>query len=141
MFVRSALGDAMAALTPLLVLLVVLGVVLGIADRWLTTGTLAGPHGLLQAARPSVPATGRRPLQVVAADLRRLARQLALVPAGAPLVRWQALWTAYDAVLMEAAQQLEVEHELGATCVGMPRDIERLRVLAALESAGLVVRG
>ena len=40
-------------------------------------------------ARP--PRTARRPLQVVAADLRRLGRQLALVPAGAPLARWQAL--------------------------------------------------
>ena len=131
----------MAALTPLLVLLVVLAAVLGLVDRWLSTGTLTSSRGHLQPARPSVPMTGRRPLQVVAADLRRLARQLALVPAGAPLVRWQALWTAYDAVLMEAAEQLEVEHELGATCVGMPRDIERLRVLATLESVGLVVRG
>jgi hypothetical protein len=78
---------------------------------------------------------------VVAADLRRLSRQLALVPSGAPLVRWQALWTAYDAVLMEAAEQLEVAHELTTTCVGTPRDIERLRILAALEGAGLVVRG
>ena len=49
---------------------------------------------------------------MVAADLRRLSRQLALVPAGAPLVRWQALWAAYDDVLIEAAAQLEVPHEL-----------------------------
>jgi hypothetical protein len=82
-----------------------------------------------------------RPIQVVAADLRRLSRQLALVPAGAPLVRWRALWFAYDAVLMEAAELLEVPHDLPGTPVGMARDIERLRVLAALEGAGLVVRG
>ena len=30
------------------------------------------------------PRTNRRPIQVVAADIRRLARQLSLVPAGAP---------------------------------------------------------
>jgi hypothetical protein len=83
----------------------------------------------------------RRPVQVVAADARRLSRQLGLVPAGAPLVRWKALWTAYDAVLMEAAEQLEVAHELHSTCLGTPRDIERLRVVAALECAGLAVRG
>ena len=82
-----------------------------------------------------------RPIQVVAADLRRLSRQMALVPAGAPLVRWKALWTAYDAVLAEAAEQLDVAHELDTTCLGTPRDIERVRVLAALEAAGLVVRG
>jgi hypothetical protein len=82
----------------------------------------------------------RRPIQVVAADLRRLSRQLALVPAGAPLVRWQALWAAYDDVLVEAAAQLEVPHALPGTPQGMARDVERLRLLAALEGAGLAVR-
>jgi hypothetical protein len=81
-----------------------------------------------------------RPIQVVAADLRRLARQLALVPAGAPLVRWQALWTAYDVVLGEAAAQLGIPHELATTPSGMARDLERLRLLAALEGAGLAVQ-
>jgi hypothetical protein len=90
--------------------------------------------------RPNVDPT-RRPIQVVAADLRRLSRQLALVPAGAPLVRWKALWFAYDAVLTEAAEHLEIPHDLPATEVGIARDIERLRVLSALEGAGLVVRG
>jgi len=83
----------------------------------------------------------RRPLEVVAADLRRLSRQLALVPAGAPLVRWRALWFAYDAVLTEAADLLEVPHDLAGASVGIARDIERLRVVSALEGAGLVVRG
>jgi hypothetical protein len=133
----------MAALAPMLALLVVMVVVLRFFGRWLSTGSFARqrPREWAHHARPAVPEQTRRPLQVVAADLRRLARQLSLVPSGAPLVRWQALWNAYDAVLMEAAEQLEVAHELGATCVGMPRDIERLRVLAALESAGLVVHG
>jgi len=84
----------------------------------------------------------RRPIQVVAADLRRISRQLALVPAGSPLVRWKALWAAYDGVLVEAADMLEVRHDLGGQPVaGMSRDIERVRVLAALETAGMVVRG
>ena len=128
----------MPALTPMLSLLVVLAVGLHLVDRWLSAGTLVWRRA---AHRPAATESARRPLQVVAADLRRLSRQLALVPSGAPLVRWQALWTAYDAVLMEAAEQLEVVHELTATCVGTPRDIERLRIVAALEGAGLVVRG
>ena len=37
------------------------------------------------------PAPGRRPLQVVAADVRRLGRSLALVPAGVPMARRRAL--------------------------------------------------
>jgi hypothetical protein len=98
-------------------------------------------HRLLRRHPRPAPEPMRRPLQVVAADLRRLARQLALVPAGAPLVRWQALWTAYDEVLVEAAEQLEVPHELATAPVGMARDLERLRVLAALECAGLAVHG
>jgi hypothetical protein len=91
---------------------------------------------------PEPISTTRRPIQVVAADLRRLSRQLALVPSGSTLVRWKALWSAYDGVLMEAAEMLEVPHELTEQPVaGMARDLERVRVLAALEGAGLVVRG
>jgi hypothetical protein len=98
------------------------------------------PAARREFAPPLVAA--RRPLQAVAADLRRLDRQLALVPAGASMVRWRALWTAYDGVLMEAAELLEVRHELRELprLISTERDIERLRVLAALEAAGLVVR-
>jgi hypothetical protein len=90
--------------------------------------------------RGSVPVTRRRPVQEVAADLRRLARELAAVPAGAPFIRWQALQTAYDRVLVEAAESLEVPHTLPDLPMGSARDIERLRVVCALEATGLVVQ-
>jgi hypothetical protein len=90
-------------------------------------------------ARRTPPRPERRAIQVVAADLRRLSRELAAVPAGAPLVRWKALWHAYDRVLVEAAELLDVPHDLAAAPIGIPRDIERLRVLCQLEAAGLVV--
>jgi hypothetical protein len=90
--------------------------------------------------RNAAPVTHRRPLQLVATDLRRLARELAAVPAGAPFVRWQALQVAYDRVLVEAAETLEVEHSLPDLPVGSARDIERLRMVCALEAAGLVVQ-
>ncbi len=114
---------------------------LSLIDRWVT-GRPARHRWRRRRrrAQPAVQAVGR-PIQVVAADLRRLSRQLALVPAGAPLVRWQALWAAYDDVLVEAAAQLEVPHELPTTPNGLARDLERLRLLAALECAGLAVRG
>jgi hypothetical protein len=129
-------------------LLGVFWVELPLLDRWLLRRgrhdrePRRAPRYVLRGnrVRPNVDPS-HRPIQVVAADLRRLARQLALVPAGAPLVRWRALWFAYDAVLMEAAEVLEVPHDLPGTEVGIARDIERLRVLAALEGAGLVVRG
>ena len=133
------MATLVAQLTLAFALLAGLAVGLTLADRWVAGG-LPRRHRLRRTRRPA-PEPSRRPLQVVASDLRRLSRQLSLVPAGAPLVRWQALWGAYDRVLVEAAEQLEVAHELSATPVGMPRDIERLRVLAALEGAGLAVRG
>ena len=112
---------------------------LGIAAVLLAALLTVADRGIDRPA-PS-PEPVRRPLQVVAADLRRLSRQLALVPAGASLVRWKALWAAYDDVLIEAADLLEVPHELPDAPAGMARDLERLRLLAALEGAGLTVRG
>jgi hypothetical protein len=125
----------------LLVVVAMLGAlaaVLAAADRWVS-GRPVRYRFPRRRSRPA-PEPMRRPVQVVAADLRRLGRQLALVPAGAPLVRWQALWAAYDDVLVEAAEQLQVPHELATTPLGMERDLERIRVLAALEGAGLTVR-
>jgi hypothetical protein len=98
------------------------------------------PRKVARGRRVHGPVTSRRPVQAVAADLRRLARELAAVPAGAPYIRWQALQTAYDRVLTEAAELLEVPHTLRDLPMGTPRDIERLRVVCALESAGLVVQ-
>ena len=87
------------------------------------------------------PRTNRRPIQVVAADIRRLARQLSLVPAGAPMARRRALAAAYDDVLIEAAALLEIPHQMRTIPDGRARDVERLRLQAALEGAGLAVHG
>jgi len=125
-------------LAPVLGVVGALAVGLTLLERWLSGRPSRRRSG---RAHHTASEPVRRPLQVVAADVRRLSRQLALVPSGAPLVRWQALWAAYDGVLMEAAEQLEVAHELSSAPVGMSRDLERLRLLAALEGAGLVVRG
>jgi hypothetical protein len=86
------------------------------------------------------PAPAHRPVEVVAADLRRLAGQLARVPAGAPMVRRRGLQAAYDDVLVEAALILEVAHTLTGRPPGSARDAERLRLQTALTDAGLVVR-
>jgi hypothetical protein len=104
-------------------------VVRWIARRWRRRRAAADPE------------PWRRPLQVVAADVRRLARSLTLVPAGAPMVRRRALIAAYDDVLVEAAALLDVPHELRTTPEGPARDVERLRLLATLEGAGLAVSG
>ena len=81
-----------------------------------------------------------RPLEQVAADLRRLGRQLAHVPAGAPMARRRGLQAAYDDVLVEAAAQFAVPNTLATLPPGFPREVERLRVETALAEAGLTVR-
>ena len=81
-----------------------------------------------------------RPVEAVAADLRRLARQLDVVPAGSPQVRRRGFQAAYDDVLVEAAGQFAVPTTLAGLPPGFPRDVERLRVETALSAAGLVVR-
>ena len=85
------------------------------------------------------PEPGRRPLQVVAADVRRLGRQIALVPAGAPMARRRALAAAYDDVLIEAALLLDVPTDLRTAPVGPVRDAARLQLVAELVDAGLAV--
>lgn len=113
----------------------------GVAAVIAGTGPLvrAGHRWLEQRRAASRPVSFRRPIQVVAADLRRLTRQLALVPTGAPMVRRRALQAAYDDVLGEAAELLEVAHELRTVPLGRARDAERLRVRAAVQRAGLAV--
>jgi hypothetical protein len=94
-----------------------------------------------RAHRARHPQPTRRPLQIVAADVRRLSRQITLVPAGAPMARRRALAAAYDDVLCEAALLLDVPHDLTTCSPGPERDLERIRLLAALEDAGLAVQG
>ncbi len=106
----------------------------GPAERWLAE------RAARRRAR-SRPPLDRRPLQAVAVDVRRLRRQLAMVPAGAPMARRRALQAAYDDVLVEAAGMLGVPHALATEPPGRGRDAERARLVTALEDAGLAVRG
>ncbi|MFW3170641.1 hypothetical protein [Geodermatophilus sp. CPCC 206100] len=122
------------------------GIVAGVVGSVAFLGWLArvvfGSAQLPAALRRRAPEPVRpshRPLEVVAADLRRLSRQLARVPAGVPMARRLGLQAAYDDVLVEAAELLEVPHTLTGTPPGRARDAERLRLQAALVAAGLVV--
>jgi hypothetical protein len=46
---------------------------------------------------------------------------------------------AYDQLLMQACQMLNVPHQLTSNTAGPQRDIERIRVEAELERAGIVL--
>lgn len=85
------------------------------------------------------PTLSGRPLERVAADLRRLGRAVDLVPAGAPMARRRGLHAAYDDVLLEAAGMLGVPTSLATCPEGRAREVERLRLAAELRRAGLRV--
>ncbi|GAA2095589.1 hypothetical protein GCM10009841_06810 [Microlunatus panaciterrae] len=93
-------------------------------EHWRNVRALRNQHGV--------------PIERLAADLRRLRADLshdetrsATHQIGARL--------AYDGLLIQACDMLGVQHDLRETTAGFDRDIERLRVEAALESAGLVL--
>jgi hypothetical protein len=134
---RSLLG--LAGVTAMLVGgFLLLGVLFRAFTGQLRTDRIAARRR--PAARTAPPPAPHRPVELVAADLRRLARELAVVPSGTPVARRRGLLAAYDDVLIEAADILEVPHEL-TTVPPAAREVERLRLLTALEVAGLVVSG
>jgi len=80
-----------------------------------------------------------RPVQKIAADLRRLST-LARDPAPISAARRLGVQRAYDDTLAEACRALGLEQRL-AELDGLDRDLERLRLEGALEASGLVLRG
>jgi hypothetical protein len=99
----------------------------------------------LGARGPSDPAAGEaaphlrgRPIEQLAADLRRL-RVAVATDQRRSATHQLANRVAYDQLLMQACQMLNVAHELGKNTAGPQRDIERIRVEAELERAGIVL--
>jgi hypothetical protein len=113
---------------------------LGLLQRWFS-GDLEHQRSARRRAREGRStrvAAPRRPIEAVAADVRRLARELAMVPSGIPQGKRLGLQAAYDDVLIEAATLLEIRHGLDQ----LPRSargLERMRLVASLEAAGLVL--
>ena len=78
------------------------------------------------------------PLEQVAANLRRL-RGVLTVDEHRSAVHQIGNRVAYDQVLIQASEMLQIEHDLAKHSAGMERNIERLRVEAELERAGVVL--
>lgn len=129
----GVVGIALAALLPVVVIWTLLhldrigGWVVARLRRW----------RLLPREEQEIP---RPPVERLAADLRRLSAAAREVPRGTSHARRKGLLIAYDTVLASACQALEVPQSLDTLPAGMDRDLERLRVEAALESAGLRFR-
>lgn len=104
-------------------------------ERWRNRRSAAAQH------RRGVKALRHQhgiPIERVAADLRRL-RCAVRGDAQRSAAHQMGNRLAYDRVLMQACEMLEIEHELTAESMGMDRDIERLRIEAELEGAGIAV--
>src|SRR5947208_5704776 len=88
--------------------------------------------------RPAPPVPQGRPIQAVARDAQRLGRRFRyVVPTGVSFIRFEATRRAYDDVLAEACDMLDVPHLLSVLSPGPELDVERQRVELALDNAGL----
>jgi hypothetical protein len=94
--------------------------------------------------RPPRPRPIGPPIEDIAASLRRLQRWLDAYADPQPIpgkaTKLTAATNAYDGVLVDACRALSVPEALAGTD-GLDREAERLRMQAALEDAGLVLKG
>lgn len=103
--------------------------------------TLRRADRLLQRTglRTPAPLPVGRPLEAVAADVRRLAHRYRCPPEGARFAKVEGCRRAYDAVLLEACERLGVATLVGVLPPGGELDRERDRVERALDDAGLSI--
>jgi hypothetical protein len=78
------------------------------------------------------------PLEQLAADLRRL-RALLGQDEHRSAAHQMGNRLAYDRLMIQICEMLDIEHELSGNSIGVERDIERFRVEAELERAGVVL--
>ena len=90
----------------------------------------------LASPRPAPVLPLHRPIEQVGADVRRLRE--AFGHEGMRFAKWEGTRRAYDGVLTEAADSLELPHDLAVLPPGVDRDFERVRVERLLEDAGLL---
>lgn len=128
-----------------LVVLTPIGFVLlyeGMASSW--DGGLRGWRGRLRQAlqrRRNLRALKQQtgvPLERLVADLRRL-RRVIETDEHRSAAHQLGNRLAYDRVLIDVCQMLGIEHDLDSDLSGLDRDIERFRVEADLERAGVVL--
>ncbi|SDH17746.1 hypothetical protein SAMN05216553_11773 [Lentzea fradiae] len=98
------------------------------------------PFGLVKALlglRPPPPVPEHRPIERIAADLRRVRCARAGFGQGASAAKKIGARQAYDALLSQACAALGVEHRLRVVPEGMDREFERMRVEERLKELGL----
>lgn len=132
--VRGLLGVLAIGLAPLAVLLLVLA-----ATRRSREGRCL-PNGWPLRRRRVAEPTGR-PIEELAADLRRLYPAAHFPRPGVRMPKQRGVLMAYDQRLVETAEALGVaSHLTDCPLEGYDRSAERLRLELALAEAGLVWR-
>jgi hypothetical protein len=106
--------------------------------EWRTVRTVARLMGRARRTRPPAPVPLHRPIEQVGPDVRRLRE--AFHRRGMRFAKYEGCRQAYDAVLAEAAEILEIDHLLRLLPPGDERDRERDRVEDLLDQAGLSPR-
>lgn len=98
-------------------------------------------HRDLRQRRENVQAlrnVGGASIQTLVSDLRRL-RARVLNDSGQSAIHQIGNRMAYDGLLVQVCDMLEIHHDLNAHTSGLDRDIERVRVEALLEDTGIVL--
>ena len=123
------------------VVAVVAGLWVGILQaRWWDRLTAAAYRHRAQPRRhPWVPATA--PIEELAVRARRLGARYHGAPPTQAHARIEGIRQAYDEALLACCAALEIDTLLGVLPPGLELDIERDRVEARLESAGLLLAG
>lgn len=114
----------------------VLYVIAAVAPSLLFWALLRLPRLIRRLRNPKLVAEAP-PVELIAADLRRVRRVLRFYQPGTPAVRRISARQAYDELLKQACRAVDVEHQLDTLPEGVDRDIERLRVEESLRCAGL----
>ena len=78
------------------------------------------------------------PIEQLAADLRRLRAALA-TDEHRSAAHQMGNRLAYDKLMIQICEMLDIEHDLAGDSIGMERDIERVRIEAELERAGVAL--
>lgn len=118
---------------------VVVAVCTGDVERWRAYRAAARLLQRFARRRPGAEVRVlRRPIEDVVADLRRL--HGAFHRGGMRFAKWEGCRQAYDHVLGEVAEMVEVPHLLAVLPPGTELDRERERIEDLLEDAGLLPR-
>lgn len=88
---------------------------------------------------PEPPHPGGRPIEDLAASLRRLRAEVLAPRPGVTMARQRGVVAAYDDTLVLACRALQIETALAGLPLGLEHESERLRVEELLRRAGLVL--